>query len=150
MRAGSHRGRVGARRAAVQAIYQWLIAGGHPENIVAEFVSDRELIKVDLDYFSELTRRVPQQHDALVAVISPALDREWSRVDTVERAVLLLGAFELVHCLHIPWRVAVNEAVELAKMFGAEDAHRYINGVLDKVAHETRKFEIDGNSPLSV
>ena len=64
--------------------------------------------------------------------------------------MLLLGAYELVHCLHIPWRVAVNEAVELAKMFGAEDAHRYINGVLDKVAHETRKFEIDGNSPLSV
>lgn len=138
-----------ARRCAVQAIYQWIIAGQHPDNIVAEFVSDRELIKVDLDYFSQLARFVPQQHDELVALIEPALDREWARVDTVERAVLLLGAYELSHCPEIPWRVVVNEAVDLCKMFGAEDAHRYINGVLDKVARNCRQVEIAGGSPVN-
>lgn len=143
-RPGSHSGRVRARRCAVQALYQWIMAGTPPASIVKEFVAERELIKVDMDYFTELTREVPGKFDQLLAAIEPALDRSWSQLDTVERAILLIGTYELRFCPQIPWRVVINEAIELCKMFGAEDAHRYVNGVLDKVAHECRCVEIAG------
>ncbi len=146
--AGSHQGRVRARRCAVQALYQWIITGTSPESIVAEFVAERELIKVDVDYFAQLSREIPRHYEALLADIECAIDREWLRIDPVERAVLLLSTYELRHCPQIPWRVVVNEGVELSKMFGADEAHRYINGVLDKIAQLTRQTEISGVSPV--
>ena len=147
--AGSHAGRVRARRCAVQSLYQWIIAGTPPASIVQEFIADRELIKVDMDYFTELTREIPSRFDELIATIEPKIDRPWPRIDTVERAILLIGTYELCFCLYIPWRVVLNEAVELCKMFGAEDGHRYINGVLDKIAQDSRCGEIVGSPTVN-
>ncbi|MGD9601279.1 MAG: transcription antitermination factor NusB [Gammaproteobacteria bacterium] len=134
-------GRVRARRCAVQALYQWQLAGHEPGEILREFVAERELVKVDMEYFSTLTREIPRQFDDLRADLEPALDREWTKLGPVERGVLLVGAYELRHCPHIPWRVVVNEAVELCKLFGAEEAHKFVNGVLDRTARAVRPVE---------
>lgn len=135
-------GRVKARRCAVQSLYQWQVAGATPETILAEFLNEREVDKVDVEYFATLTREIPRAADELRELLQPLLDRPWERVGPVERSVLLIGAYELKHCLHIPYRVVVNEGVELSKMFGADEAHRYINGVLDRLARELRAIEI--------
>jgi transcription antitermination protein NusB len=135
-----------ARRCVVQALYQWIVARTPPADIIREFVADRELIKVDIEYFAELTRSIPPKFDELLGEISPVIDRQWAQVDPVEQAILLIGAYELRFCPHVPWRVVVNEAVELCKMFGAEDAHKYINGVLDKLARTARVAEISAMS----
>jgi N utilization substance protein B len=137
-----------ARRCAVQALYQWRVTQTSPVDIIGEFVADRELVKVDIDYFSQLTRRIPENYDELLTHITPELDRGWARIDTVEQAILLIGTYELQFCPEVPWRVVVNEAVNLCKMFGAQDAHKYINGVLDKIARAIRAFEISSASSL--
>jgi len=134
--------RVHARRCAVQALYQWQLAGHEPNDILREFVAERELINVDLEYFSTLTREIPRHFDELLADLTPAIDREWNKLGPVERGILLVGGYELRYCIEIPWRVVVNEAIELCKMFGAEDAHKFINGVLDKVARQVRAAEL--------
>lgn len=139
---GGNYGRVRARRCAVQALYQWQLAGQDPNEILREFVAERELVKVDMEYFSNLTREIPRHLETLKADLEPALDREWHKLGPVERGVLLVGAYELRFCPHVPWRVVVNEAVELCKMFGAEEAHKYINGVLDKTARHIRAGEM--------
>lgn len=147
MRAGGvNAARVKARRCAVQALYQWQVADATPEAIVAEFVNEREVDAVDLDYFAALLRGIPREFEALRGALQPLLDRAWERVGPVERAVLLIGAYELKHCPHIPYRVVVNEGVELAKLFGADEAHRYVNGVLDRLAREVRSVEIAAGS----
>ncbi len=138
----SIRGRVRARRCAVQALYQWQLSGQDPKNILLEFVADRELIKVDMDYFRKLTIEIPEHAEELKNHLSKVVDRPLNELDPVEFAILMIGAFELAWCPEIPWRVVVNEAVELSKMFGATDSHKFINGSLDKLAHDLRKTEI--------
>ena len=137
--ARAHNERIRARRCVVQALYQWLLAGQPPSDIVNEFIADRELINVDRDYFCSLTTAVAENYQALVNDIQPSLDRQWEQIDPVEKCVLLIGTHELKHELDIPWKVVVNEAVGLCKMFGSEQAHRYINGVLDKIAKSARQ-----------
>ena len=144
MAASSNAARVRARRSAVQALYQWHLAGGAPEGIIGEFLQERETERMDLDYFSTLVRDVIRQEPGLREHLTPLVDRPWERVGPVERSILLLGAYELASCPHIPWRVVVNEGVELCKMFGADEAHKFINGVLDRLAHALRKVEIAG------
>ena len=129
-----HNARVKARRCAVQALYQWLLADQPPKEIVKEFIAERELINVDTEYFCQLTEAIPDNHEALMTLITPHLDRSWDQIDPVEKCVLLVGAFELTSKPDIPWKVVINEAVSLCKMFGSEDAHKYVNGILDKVA----------------
>lgn len=144
-----HSTRVRARRCAVQALYQWLLADQPPKEIINEFIADRELVNVDMDYFSLLTRTIPERYQELQEIIQPYIDREWAQIDPVEKCVLLVGAFELTSCPDIPWKVVINEAVSLCKMFGSEDAHKYINGVLDKVAeHGTRDGLLGVSSPI--
>ncbi|MSR12998.1 MAG: transcription antitermination factor NusB [Gammaproteobacteria bacterium] len=138
---GGHEGRIRARRCAVQALYQWQLAGQDPNEILREFVAERELVRVNLEYFSTLTREIPNQIEILLQDIRPALDRDWMKLGPVERSVLLVGTYELRFCPQIPWRVVVNEAIELCKMFGADEAHKYVNGVLDKVARALRTVE---------
>ena len=142
--ASSSFARVRARRCAVQALYQWHLSGAAPETIVAEFLSDREVESADLEYFSTLTREIPRLETELRTQLETVVDRPWERIGPVERSVLLLGTYELLHSPHIPWRVVVNEGVELCKMFGADEAHRYVNGVLDKLARRIRKLEVEG------
>lgn len=144
-----HSKRVRARRCAVQALYQWLLAEQPPKQIIKEFISDRELINVDMDYFSLLTQKIPERYEELQQTISPYLDRDWDQIDPVEKCVLLVGTYELIACPEIPWKVVINEAVGLGKMFGSEDAHKYVNGVLDKIADSgTREGLLGVTTPI--
>jgi N utilization substance protein B len=138
--------RVRARRCAVQALYQWQLAGQEPNDILKEFVADREVLNADIPYFEELTRGVPQHLVALQAEIQQVIDRPIAELDPVERAILLIGTYELWHCPQTPWRVVINEAIELEKMFGAEQGHRYVNTAIDRLARRLRPVEVNGDA----
>jgi N utilization substance protein B len=131
-----------ARHYAVQALYQWQLAGQDVGDIVAQFLTGPEAAKFDNEYFRALLRGVTTHAAELAAHLSPHVDRPIAQIDPVERAILRLGAYELAHHPEVPYRVAINEAVELAKTFGAEEGHKYVNGVLDKVARALRAVEV--------
>lgn len=126
----------------MQALYQWQMSGIEPTEILREFVNERELIDVDMAYFEQLVRTVPACFEELSADLATCIDREWHQLDPVERSVLLIGAYEMRHCPEMPYRVVINEGVELCKMFGTVEGHRYVNGVLDKLAQAQRTPEI--------
>ena len=130
-----------ARTLIVQALYQWYISKSDPLEIEAQF-HEQNGGKIDWEYFSEVFLEIPKQQEALDKHISPLLDRELNSLDPVERALLYLGTFELANRIDIPYRVVINECVELAKTFGATDGHKYINGVLDKLAKSLRSVEL--------
>ncbi len=129
-----------ARRLTVQALYQWQIAGHTTTEIITQF-AEHASRKVDFAYFRELTEGVISQHSQLDDQLQPQLNRALSGVDPVERAILRLATYELSQRLEIPYRVIINEAVELAKRYGAEQGHRFVNGVLDKTAKVLRPQE---------
>jgi N utilization substance protein B len=131
-----------SRQAAVQALYQWQLTGQPPGDIEAHFINDHDLKGVDVEYFHELVREVPLHQHELDDHLAPSLDRGIGEVDPVERAILRLGTYELEFRLEIPYKVVINEAVELAKTFGAEHGHKYVNAILDKVAVKLRAAEI--------
>jgi len=134
-----------ARRSAVQAYYQWQITQQPIKDVINEFEKERsELKKADIDYFRRLLHGMVENADRLDAELAPLLDRPVHELDPVERAVLHLGGYELLYCPETPWRVVINESVELAKMFGAEQSHKYINSILDKLARRLRAPEITG------
>lgn len=127
-----------ARRRALQALYQWQLTGQNSAEINRQFLEEHNMASSDLEYFSELLHQIPAQVASLDALIEPALDRPLVIVDPVEKAILRMGTYELTQRLDVPYRVVVNEAVDLAKLFGAEQSHRYINGVLDRIGRENR------------
>ena len=134
--------RVRARRSAVQALYQWLLTGQPMSGIIAEFEQERkEIKKADGEYFRDLLSGIAANADALSDALGPLLDRAPDELDPVTRAVLHLGLYELLHQPEVPMRVVLNEAVALARMFGAEDSYKYINGVLDRAARQLRPQE---------
>ncbi|MCB1707550.1 MAG: transcription antitermination factor NusB [Halioglobus sp.] len=135
-----------ARHYGMQALYQWHMAGASLAAIEAEFRADYDFSHVDLEYFQALLHGVPAHVDALEATFEPLLDRKLDDLDPIERTLLRMGTFELAHRLDVPYKVVINEAVALTKKFGATDGHKYINGVLDKVARQLRKVEIDAAS----
>lgn len=130
-----------ARRFAVQGIYEWKMSGNPVHEIEARTRSDNAMHKVDIGYYHELLTQIVQLHKDLDETLIPALDRELLALDGVELAILRLGAYELKHHLEIPYRVVLDEAIELAKHFGGADSHKYINGVLDRVAQQLRQAE---------
>ena len=130
-----------ARTLIVQALYQWYLSKSDPLEIEAQF-HEQNGGKIDWEYFSEVFLEIPKQQEALDKHIRPLLDRELNSLDPVERALLYLGTFELASRIDIPYRVVINECVELAKTFGATDGHKYINGVLDKLAKSLRSVEL--------
>lgn len=132
-----------ARHYAVQALYQWQLTGHDLSDIDNQFLAEQDVRTFDVPYFKELLHGVPANLHALDEQLSPLLDRALASVDPVERAILRLGAYELMHHPEVPFRVAIDEAVELAKIFGAEQGHRYVNGVLDKMAKKVRRSEIE-------
>ncbi len=136
-----------ARHYAMQALYQWHMAGASLTDIEAEFRADYDFSKVDLEYFQARLHGVPAQVEALEAIFGPLLDRRLEELDPIERTLLRMGTFELQERLDVPYKVVINEAVALAKKFGASESHKYINGVLDKAARQLRKVEIDAASP---
>lgn len=127
-----------ARRAALQAIYQWQMTAEELETIAAQFREEKSWQRIDEELFSAHLYGVPGNVASLDAHLQPILDRPIAQLDAVERAILRMGAYELTHREDIPWRVVINECVELAREFGAEQSHRYINGILDKLARRTR------------
>ncbi|MDX1251978.1 MAG: transcription antitermination factor NusB [Gammaproteobacteria bacterium] len=141
-KASPGRARSLARRSAVQAIYQWQVAGQDVNQIEAQFVTEQDMKKVDVAYFSELLHEVPAHLAELDDQFASFLDRPIPELDPVERAILRIGAYELKCRPDIPYRVIINEAVELAKTFGAEQSHKYVNSILDKVARKLRAVEM--------
>ncbi len=130
-----------ARRRAVQALYAWEIGGNPMRTVIEDFRHEQDMQVADLDYFEDLLRGVEAHCPELDAGLAPFLDREIAQVDPIERAALRLGAYELKYRLDVPYRVVLNEAVEVTKRFGAEQGHTYVNGVLDKLAHAWRAAE---------
>jgi len=131
-----------ARQLALQALYQWQLASQNIKDIVQQFKDDEAPNSYEEEYFIDLMYGVPTHLNELDKALAPYLDRAVLSVDPVERAALRLGAYELVHHPEVPYRVVINEAVELTKVFGAEDGHKYINGVLDKLAKKLRSAEV--------
>lgn len=132
-----------ARELLVQALYQWQLTGGDPGEILLQFVDGRDMGHADVDYFRELMRAIPGSVEAIDAEIAPLLQRSIGLVDPVERAILRLAGYELRERMEVPARVVIDEAVELAKRFGASEGHRFVNGVVDRLAHRIRVHEFE-------
>ena len=130
-----------SREFALQGLYSWLLAGQQVLDIVAQLETAKGFDRADGAYFSLLLGGVIEQQQALEAALVPCLDRRVNELSPVERAILLLGAGELKNSAEVPYRVVINEAVELAKSFGGTDGHKYVNGVLDKLAKSLRGQE---------
>ena len=131
-----------AREFVLQGLYQRQLSGNAPAAIRAQIADTAGFAKADQAYFDALWTGVSEQFDELVALCAPYLDRRPADLSPVERAILAIGAYELTRRPEIPYRVAINEAVEIAKAYGATDGHRYVNAVLDKLAAEIRAPEI--------
>lgn len=131
-----------AREFTLQGLYGWLVGGGDVTLIAANLREDPEFKRADEAYFRTLLHGVLKEEATLNERLAPLLDRTVAELSPVERAILLIGAYELLHCPDVPWRVAINEGVELAKKFGGTDGHKYVNGVLDKLAQDVRAVEI--------
>lgn len=133
-----------ARSLAMQALYQWHIAGQALNEIEAQFRVDNDFAGVDGAYFHEILHGVPRQKTELDEAIEPCLDRPMEELDPVELAILRLSTYELMNRVDVPYRVVINEGIELAKVFGATDGHKFVNGVLDKLAPRLRAAEVRG------
>ncbi len=132
-----------ARELALQGIYQWRVTAGDEAQIEKQIHAEKNLGRYDKELFSTLLRGALKQHADLEEMLTPYLDRPIAELSYVEFAVLLLGAFELSQHLEVPYKVVINEAVELAKTFGGIDGHKYVNGVLDKLAPKVRAAEVN-------
>lgn len=133
-----------ARRLILQALYQWLMSDNDPDAIARQFQEETHG-KVDWEYFRAVFCAIPADIDNLDTLLQPLLDRKPESLDPIEKGLLYLGAYELAHRIDVPYRVVINECVELAKTFGATDSHKYINGVLDKLAPVLRTAESSAN-----
>ena len=132
-----------AREFAVQGLYQWKLSGGNADAILSQLREDKEYPKIDAAHLAVLLQGVTGGATELDAMIAPFLDRSVKELSPVEHAILLLAAFEMQHHLEIPYRVVINEAVELAKTYGGTDGHKFVNGVLDKLAAQVRAVEVN-------
>lgn len=135
-----------ARELALQGVYQWSITKGDAAQIEKQIHAEKNLGRYDRELFSKLLRGTLKQHSDLEALLAPHLDRPIAELSHVEFAVLLLGAFELTQHIEVPYKVVINEAVELAKTFGGVDGHKFVNGVLDKLAPKVRAPEFAGRN----
>ncbi|MDT8364282.1 MAG: transcription antitermination factor NusB [Nitrosomonas sp.] len=136
-----------SRELALQGIYQWRQARSEARDLIAQLRETRIFIRTDKVYFEDLLNGTLQHALELQSHIQPCLDRQLTELSPVEFSILLLGAYELAHHPEIPYRAIINEAVELAKSYGGTDGHRYVNGVLDKLAATLRATEI--STPVS-
>ena len=143
------KGRIATRRVArslaMQALYQWHMAGQNLNEIEAQFRVDNDFAGVDGAYFHELLTGVAHNKSEIDGHIAPHLDRPLAELDPVELAILRLSTYELSKRLDVPYRVVINEGIELAKTYGATDGHKFVNGVLDKLAPQLRAAEVRSN-----
>ncbi len=131
-----------SREVALQGLYQWLVTGDDVATIDAHMREQDEFDKADRAHFDLLLNGCILEAADLDAVLARHVDRKTTELSPIEHGVLMIGAYELKHCLDIPYRVAINEAVELAKSFGGTDGHKYVNGVLDRSAGDLRPVEV--------
>jgi len=139
------RGKRRARKLALQALYQWHMSQHDVYEIEAQFRVVNNMDKVDVGYFCDILRGVPQHIQTIEEQFSPFLDRNITTLNPVELAVLRLGTFELLYKMEVPYKVVLDESISLAKSFGSQDGHKYVNGVLNQVAQQVRKIEIQGD-----
>ena len=132
-----------AREFVLQGLYQWRVGGADEAAIEAQIPDLDDFAKADRDFFDSTLRGVIAQQEKLTALVTKHIDRPFKELSPVEACVLLMGACELVHNPETPYRVVINEAIELTKAFGGTDGHKYVNGVLDKVAAEVRPVEVE-------
>ncbi len=138
----AHRGsRRRSREFALQALYQWLLSGDEADALCRQAAEQKDYARADTGYFELLAHGVIERAGELRAALQPFLDRPAQQLSPIEHALLLLGAYELMHAPQVPYRVVINEAVELAKAYGGTDGHKYVNGVLDKLAAQIRPAE---------
>lgn len=130
-----------ARRFLLQALYEWQLSGNPLNEIEAALITKINPKKVDVEYFHQALHAIPAKLDTIDAKLQPYLDRPINNLNPIELAALRMGSYELLERLDIPYRVAINEAVEVTKVFGSNDGHKYVNGVLDRLAKEIRKAE---------
>ncbi len=127
-----------ARRRALQALYQWHLTGQDAGEILAQFHEEQDFSNVDTELFATLVRKVSAGQAGIDEKIAPFLDRPLAQLDVIEHVILSIGAYELLHSIEVPHQVVIDEAVNLAKQFGAEQGHTFVNGVLDKAARQWR------------
>ena len=133
-----------ARRRALQALYAWQMSGSSMTAVIDQFRHEQDMEVADLEYFEDLLRGVEKHVEVLDEALKPYIDREVSQIDPIERAALRLAAYELKFRPDVPYRVIINEAIEVTKRFGADHGHSYVNGVLDKLAAQLRLAEKQG------
>ena len=147
MSAAPKRGSRGSRRLSrefvLRSLYQWRLTGDDLARLIVTSEESDSFRQANAEYFQTLLAGILKEMDTLNAALAPHLDRPVAELSPIEHAALLLGAYELAHCPDVPYRVAINEAVELAKRYGGTDGHKYVNGVLDKLAKVLRKVEIE-------
>jgi len=131
-----------ARRLLIQALYSWELGGTDIESIEVNFYIENDMSKVDAELFKNLLYGIPKKLSEIDNTYQPHLDREHEQLDPVSRAILRLATYELLHSVEVPYKVVINEGVNLAKTFGPTDAYKFINGVLDRVAVVARATEI--------
>jgi N utilization substance protein B len=134
-----------SREVALQGLYEWLISGADAGVIDAHMHEQEGFEKCDAAHFDTLLHGCIAEAAAIDAVLARHVDRKTTELSPIEHGVLMIGTYELAHCVDIPYRVAINEAVELAKSFGGTDGHKYVNGVLDKAALELRTAEVEAS-----
>jgi len=131
-----------ARKRAVQALYVWQMTDQDLKDIDDQFVIEQDMKNVDLEFFKELLHKVPANLSTIDEMIEPKLDRPFAEIDPIEKAVMRIGVYELEYRKDVPYKVVINESVQLAKTFGADQSHKYVNGILDKIAKTLRADEI--------
>jgi N utilization substance protein B len=131
-----------ARRYAVQAMYQWQVAGAPIADIEQEFLKEHIEKKLDMAYFKELIHGIPANKEEIDNAIKPFMNRSMSDIDPVELAVLRLATYELLKRPDVPYRVIINEALQLTKKFGSVEGYKFINGILDRIAKSNREIEM--------
>jgi transcription antitermination protein NusB len=132
-----------SREVALQGLYEWLVSGSEASGIDAHMREQDDFGKCDAAHFDALLHGCIKEAAEIDALLSKHVDRKTTQLSPIEHGVLMIGVYELKHCISIPYKVAINEAVELAKSFGGTDGHKYVNGVLDKAAAELRTVEVE-------
>jgi N utilization substance protein B len=130
-----------ARRRALQAVYAWQVSATPMPRVIDQFEHEQEMEIADLDYFKDLVNGVERERAVLDVKLRDFLDREVEDVDPIERAVLRIASYELLHRVDVPYRVVINEAIEVSKRFGSDNGHTYVNSVLDNAAAKWRATE---------
>ena len=128
-----------ARECAVQALYSWAVSQNSPEIVELNFMTEQDMKGVDTPYFRKLFRQTVENVETVERIMQGYLDRGLEELDPIEKAILRLAVYELQFEVDVPYKVVINEAIEVAKVFGADESHKYINGVLDKIAPLVRR-----------